>query len=440
MGTHILKTTFSGNAEATGRLNTLKEMSFTHLHVHSHYSFLRGADSIEDLVLQATRNGMTALAMTDRNGLYGAIPFQKACDEYGIKPIFGSQLVTQSSACVALAKDDTGYAALCRAITSLQLCASDTPFDLAEHLAGDRNGLIVLSQDVAFLNRIVKLSGSENLFIEVGAHTPRRDLWFAHRQTGLPLVATNSVWFARPEDYERHRLLTAIGLNTSLNAIPPGEVAGNDNWLQSPGAMKNLFSDIPEAIDNTRKIADACNYRLTLGQLRLPCFPFTSGRSSLAILRAKTEDGLVRRYGTVSQEVRDQVERELTIISDMGYADYFLIVADIVDAAKAMGIPTCGRGSAANSVVSYVLELTHVEPLSHNLYFERFLNRGRSDCPDVDIDFSWRDRDRVIDWVYQRYGRDRVAMISTHVTFAARGAVREIAKVWGVPPADSTLR
>ncbi|MEW5875547.1 MAG: DNA polymerase III subunit alpha, partial [Candidatus Zixiibacteriota bacterium] len=285
--------------------------------------------------------------------------------------------------------------------------------------------------------------GHADLYLEIGPGGPgdamlhpdgwRRHAWEKHRQTGLPLLAANSVWFARPEDYDRHRLLTAIGLNASLSSLRPHEIAGPTHWLQSPHEMASLFNDFPEAVANTLQVADQCDFRLDLGILRLPQFPFTGGRASFDLLRDKTEAGLVNRYRTVTDEVRRQVERELAIIREMRYADYFLIVADIVNAAKAMGIPTCGRGSAANSVVSYVLELTHVEPLSNNLYFERFLNRGRSDCPDVDIDFSWRDRDRVIDWVYRRYGRDRVAMISTHVTFAARGAVREIAKVWGIP-------
>lgn len=413
-------------------------MSFVHLHVHTYYSFLRGADSVDDLVLQTTRHGMPSIALTDRNGLYGAIPFQKACDEYGVKPIFGAQLVTDSVSGIALAKDRNGYSCLCRAITALQLHPPVTPFDLTAHLADDRKGMVILSQDVAFLDCLRSLSGPDDLYIEVHPRTPRREIWEAQRQTGLPLVATNDVWFARPEDYRRHRLLTAIGLNTSLSAIPANKVAGEENWLKPPALIEPLFSDIPEAVNNTMRIAEECNCRLETGRLRLPHYPYTWGRSAQELLRSKTEKGLVRRYGTVSDAVRNQVERELSIIREMGYADYFLIVSDIVDAAKAMGIPTCGRGSAANSVVSYALELTHVEPLSHNLYFERFLNRGRSDCPDVDIDFSWRDRDRIIDWVYRRYGRDRVAMISTHVSFTARGAVREIAKVWGVPAADIT--
>jgi error-prone DNA polymerase len=413
-------------------------MSFVHLHVHSHYSFLRGADSVDDLALTAQRHGMSALAITDRNGLYGAIPFQKACDENGIKPIFGAQLVTETVSCVALVRDNDGYASLCRAITALQLHQSESDFDLVTHLANDRKGLIVLSRDVAFLEQLQKACGPEDMYIEAWPGTPRRPLYEAHRRTGLPLVASNNVWFARPEDYARHRLLTAIGQNTFLDSIPPGEIAGENHYLKSPAEMADAFSDIPDAIENAHRIAAMCDHRFLLGVLRLPKFPFTDGRPAFDVLRDKTEAGLVRRYGVISDAVRLQVERELAIIREMRYADYFLIVADIVDAAKAMRIPTCGRGSAANSVVAYALELTHVEPLSHNLYFERFLNRGRSDCPDVDIDFSWRDRDRIIDWVYERYGRDRVAMIATHVTFAARGSVREIAKVMGVPPAEIT--
>jgi DNA-directed DNA polymerase III PolC len=413
-------------------------MSFVHLHVHSNYSLLRGADTVEDLALQASRLGMPALALTDRNGLYGAVPFQKACDEYGIRPIFGAELVTENASCVALAKNETGYAGLCRVITALQLHDDETPFDLAGHFARDRNGLVILSQDAALLARLKDASGPADLYVEMCPGESRALARQAHQQTGLPLAATNNVWFVHPENFQRHRLLTAIGLNTTLRGVPHEELAHADNWLMSSEMMAKQFAGSSEAVANAQRIAEQCRCRLELNILRLPKYPFTNGRSAQEVLRGKVEAGLYRRYGAISEPVRNQVEREMEIIGDLGYADYFLIVSDIVDAAKAMGIPTCGRGSAANSVVSYVLELTHVEPLAHNLYFERFLNRGRSDCPDVDIDFSWRDRDRVIDWVYDRYGRDRVAMISTHVTFAARGAVREIAKVWGLPPEEIT--
>ncbi len=413
-------------------------MSFVHLHTHSNYSFLRGADSPEVMAERAAMLTMPALALTDRNGLYGAVPFQKACVHHGIRPIFGTQLVTVDATCVALAKNETGYRSLCRAITALHLHEGRRPFDLPGHLANDSEGVIIISGDAALLAHLKQRRGPEDLYIEITPGPGQSRAWDMHRELGLPLLATNNVWFATPEDHDRHRLLAAIGLNATLSSIPAGEVATAENWLKPDGQMRHLFRHLPEAIANAARVAEECEFHLAFGTLRLPRFPFTGGQSALAMLRAKTEAGLVRRYGAVTPAVRRQVEHELAIIAEMGYADYFLIVADIVDAAKSMGIPTCGRGSAANSVVSYALELTHVEPLSHNLYFERFLNRGRSDCPDVDIDFSWKDRDRVIDWAYQRYGRDRTAMISTHVSFAARGAVREIAKVMGVPPAEIT--
>jgi len=412
-------------------------MSFIHLHVHSYYSLLRGADRIEDLCRRAAEYRMPAMALTDRNGLYGAVAFQKACDENGIKPIFGAQLATDTSSCVALVKNWRGYRNLCRIITALHQEKGEKPFDLAESLIQHREGLICFSLDADLLTRLRQAGGPDDLYVEVYPGREAR-AWGLHRALGLPLLATNNAWLAGRDGYARHRLLTAIGLNTCLSGIPTEELAGEDHWLKPPEMMQHTFRGIPEAVTNTWRVADECDFQLQLGSLHLPRFPFADGKSSWELLREKTEIGLIPRYGTVTPEVRAQVERELAIIHEMGYADYFLIVADIVDAAKGMGIPTCGRGSAANSVVAYVLELTHVEPLSNNLYFERFLNRGRSDCPDVDIDFSWKDRDRVIDWAFRRYGADRTAMISTHVSFASRGAVREIAKVWGVPPARIT--
>lgn len=414
-----------------------KSAGFIHLHVHSHYSLLRGADTIESLCAQAPRHGFPALALTDRNGLYGAVAFQRACDEHGLKPIFGAQLVTAWASCVALVKNRRGYRNLCRIITALHQAPTGRPFDLAACLMYYREGLIVFSHDQRLLEYLQRTTGPRDLFVEVLPGSVAHS-WKFHQQSGLPLLATNNVWFCSPGDYARHKLLTAIGLNAGLSTVPADELARPEHWLQPPSKIERAFKDLPAAVANTARVAESCAFRLTLGDLHLPHFPFTEGRLSFDVLRAKTEAGLTHRYRVITPKVRAQVERELNIIREMGYADYFLIVADIVDAAKEMGVPTCGRGSAANSVVAYALELTHVEPLSNHLYFERFLNRGRSDCPDVDIDFSWCDRDKVLDWVYRRYGADRVAMISTHVCFAARGAVREIAKIWGVPPGDIT--
>ena len=379
--------------------------------------------------------GVAELALTDRNGLYGAVAFQRECDKHGIRPIFGAQLFTPSASCITLVKNQAGYRNLCRIISALHQPPGDKSFDLAACLMYYREGLVLFSRDQNLISYLLRQTGPEDLFVEVFPGSLAHS-WKVHQQTGLPLVATNNVWFGTADGFARHQLLTAIGLNTSLSAVPADDLAAPDHWLKSPAMMEKTFRDLPPAAANSACIARRCEYRLELGRLHLPKFPFAAGRKSFDVLREKTEAGIVNRYGVVTPAVRAQVERELTIIRQMGYADYFLIVADIVDAAKGMGVPTCGRGSAANSVVAYALQLTHVEPLSNNLYFERFLNRGRSDCPDVDIDFSWCERDKVIDWVYRRYGPDRVAMISTHVSFAGRGAVREIAKVWGVPPRD----
>ncbi len=414
-----------------------KNSDFVHLHVHSNYSLLRGADTVPTLCSRAAEFGPSSLALTDRNGLYGAVPFQRECERHGLQPIFGAELVSASTCCVALAINQTGYGNLCRVITALHRSRRKKSFDLAGCLTYYRAGLIIFSLDEPLLSYLRQTSGPENLYVEICPDTIARS-WKTHLRTGLPLLATNNVWFAQPDGFGRHQLLTAINLNTSISALADTETARLEHWLKPPETMTRLFADIPEAVTNTRRVAEQCTFRLQLGELRLPRFPFTDGQTSLEMLRAKTEQGIGHRYGAVTPAVLRQVERELNIIREMGYADYFLIVADIVDAAKRLGIPTCGRGSAANSVVAYALELTHVEPLSNNLYFERFLNRGRSDCPDVDIDFAWDERDRIIDWVYQRYGADRVAMISTHVSFAGRGAVREIAKVWGVPPKHIT--
>ncbi len=498
-------------------------MGFAHLSVSSSHSFLRGGSTPGDLCEQAARLGMEAVAITDINGLYGVVPFVQAAGRAGIRPIVGVDLRerlpgpagsdadgTESSRsrrgfiegaegngagggdrggregrprrAVLLAGSQAGYAELCRLVSERHLRKN---FDLLEALIGRGPGVEVLSDDPDLLAKLVAARDTEGHSLALCAWRPwRRVLVEAQRrrliESGVRPVATNEVWFAHPWDHWRHHLLTAIGLNAALSAVPAEFTASRQAWLKGESDLQEIFADLPEAVGNAADLADRSRGEPPLGGLLMPRYrPLGAAgprvaKDPLQHLREQCLRGVVWRYGTrdeprqtmgqiypaddpwcpkpgeagnmpipdagdLRDDVRNQLDHELEIISEMGYADYFLVVADIVHYARTEGIPTCGRGSAANSVVAYALGLTHVDPLAHDLYFERFLNQGRSDAPDVDIDFSWRDRDRVLEYVYKRYGEDRVAMIATQVTFQGRAAVREVAKVHGLPEGEIAM-
>jgi len=490
-------------------------MNAPHLSVHSHYSFLRGGSSPEELCRQAAREGVRSLALTDVNGLYGAVPFLRAAEAEGIRPILGADLREpipgrvgrtreggESSRsrrgfvedlrrgpggrhvprrAVLLVKSDEGYPVVNRVVTSRHL---DYDFNLLDALRERGEGVAVLTSDLDLLEALTGARGPGEHHLALPSWGPWRRLYGKARDRGLldagvRPVAAGEVWFARPWDRWKHHLLTAMGLNVPLSGVPRPFLAPGGAWLQGPKRLAETFRDLPEAVENAAALAAACRGGPRLGGLHLPRFPLEgggggvagAGGTALAHLRAQCLRGIVWRYGTrdrpratsgqiypaddpwcpvpgepaglpvpdpasLREDVVGQLEHELGIIAEMGYADYFLVVADIVRFARTEGIPTCGRGSAANSVVAYTLGLTHVDPLAHDLYFERFLNQGRQDAPDVDLDFSWRDRDRVLAYVYERYGSDRVAMIATQVTFQARAAVREVAKVHGLPEGE----
>ncbi|MBA3556351.1 MAG: DNA polymerase III subunit alpha, partial [Gemmatimonadales bacterium] len=305
------------------------------------------------------------------------------------------------------------------------------------HIAHDRDGLLLLSRDVAFLERVVAASGPRDLYAELIPGRERHAVLAAARRLGLPAAATNAVVMAHPEDWARHRLLRAIHLNTTISALEEdgpavrrSAVSPRDAWLRPAGDLTRLFPDYPEAIRGAAEIAERCEYRIPMGRVVAP--RLTDVGDALQRLRALAYAGADRRYGTIAPVTRDRLDYELRIIGDKGFADYFLVVHDIVD----HGPTHCGRGSVANSVVSYCLGITHVEPLAAGLLFERFLNPERKDPPDIDLDFPWDERDRVLAYVFKRYPRPQAAMVANHNCFRLRGALREVAKVHGRPAGE----
>jgi error-prone DNA polymerase len=402
---------------------------FIHLHVHSNYSFCRGASRIEALADAALARGMKAMALTDTNGLYGVVWFLQHAAEHGLKPIVGAELRTAAERAVVLTRNREGYATLCRLISQRHL---DSGFELRQALLADREHLFVLSDQLSLLEALARDNGREGLYVELNDPASEPALLRFARAHGLPIVATNDVHFVDASDFALHRLLRAIDLNTSLSRIPKEELASDDRWLKPPDVMARRYPHLPEALENTLRIADGCSSDFDIGKPVFPDFAAPAGADTFEYLRDECYRGAEARYGELSESVLKRLERELAIIRDKGFAPYFLVVRDIVQQSAR----TCGRGSAAASLVSYCLGITHVEPIAHNLFFERFLNEGRSDPPDIDVDFPWDERDSVLDYVFRKYGLERTAMIANHVGFRSRAAVREIAKVYGLPDAE----
>ena len=440
-----------------------------HLHLHTHFSFGTGVSSPEVLAGAAAERGYRALACTDTNGVYGAIAFQRACAAAGIRPILGAHLVTQEEETVALATDERGWGALCRAISAIHWDVGGTaerrndgtaerrnggsgkPDDhlLSRRLAADRAGLLLLSRDVPFLERIAAASGTGDLYAELIPGKERHAVLAAARRLRIPAAVTNAVVMAHPEDWSRHRLLRAIHLNTTLSHLEGGTAerrnggsgersgvpafrrsAPRDAWLRPAPDLVRLFPDCPEAVREAEAIAERCTYRIPEGRVVAP--RLAEPDESFRRLRAFAYAGAERRYGTIAPVTRDRLEHELGIIGQKGFADYFLVVKDIVE----HGPTHCGRGSVANSIVSYCLGITHVEPLGAGLLFERFLNPERKDPPDIDLDFPWDERDDVLAYVFRQYPRPQAAMVANHNCFRLRGALREVAKVHGRPAGE----
>jgi error-prone DNA polymerase len=398
---------------------------FTHLHVHSNYTFCRGASRIEDLVDAALARGMSSMALTDTNGVYGLVWFLQYAAERGLRPIVGSEVRTETERAILLARNRDGYETLCRIISR---CRFETDFCLSKALVEKRENLIVLSDQIALLRALVRQNGSSDIYIELNDPRAEPPLVQFSRASGIPMVATNEVYFVDPSNYPLHRLLRAIDLNTSLSRIPPKELVSEDRWLKPEETMARRYPHLSKALENTARIADMCSVP-DMGSLVFPSVDLPDGTNAFEHLKEECYRGAERRYGELSDPVRKRLEHELKIIEDKGFATYFLVVRDIVRQSAR----TCGRGSAAASIVSYCLGITHVEPIAHNLFFERFLNEGRMDPPDIDIDFPWDERDGVFDYVFSKYGAGRTAMISNHVGFRTRAATREVAKVYGLP-------
>ncbi len=401
---------------------------FVHLHVHSEYSPLQGVSRLDALCETAAAQGAHALALTDTNGLYGALKFIHQARCAGLRPILGAEVTDARHRAVLLVKTLDGYANLCL-LLSERHC--DPRFELTDAVRRNRRGLIVLSDDLAAL-AAWRQDSSHDLFAELSpGPAMHRTLSFA-RSCGIAPVATNRVHYLSPEDHEVHRLLRAIARNTTLSRLDPADCCAPGRWLVPPGEFAKHFPHVPDAFDNASGIAGECWTAWDFSQTVFPAFQTWSDEDAFRVLRDKTYAGARRRYRLVSEAILRRIEHELEIVRQKRYVHYFLVVEEIVRRSPL----TCGRGSAAASIIAYCLGLTHVDPIRHRLYFERFLNPVRRDPPDIDLDFPWDERDALIQWVLDHYGAQRAAMVASHTTFGPRAAIREVARVYGMPPGE----
>ncbi|HET8570075.1 MAG TPA: DNA polymerase III subunit alpha, partial [Candidatus Limnocylindria bacterium] len=416
---------------------------FVHLHAHSCFSLLDGSSTPEALVDAALENGEDALALTDTNGLYGAVRFWGYAKERGVRPIFGTELVLpQIGPLVLLARDRRGWTSLCHIVSAAQLAGKKTePRPTLAMVERDSAGLFALSasEDPIALGDLARVFG-EALYVELVDGLGRDDEARCDRlaalaaEMGLGTVVTNDVHFARPAGRRLHDVMRCIDTGTTLDEAGHLLARNAERWLKPEAALRERLARFPEAFANARRIADACDVDLDLGHQRLPGFPAPQGHTAFSFLYQLCQDGAREKYGRITPAVSKQLAHELEVIDRCGLAEFFLINWDIVRFCRERRIPAQGRGSAADSIVAYVLDVTKVDPIEHDLLFERFLTEDSKTMPDIDLDIASSDREEVIQYVYRKYGERCSAMVANLVTYRSRSASREIAKALGFRP------
>lgn len=448
-------------------------MRFCHLHLHSHYSLLDGLSKIDEIVSRVGDLGMESVALTDHGNLHGAIEFYQKAKKAGIKPIIGCELYLASRSrhdkeagrdaeyfhLPVLCESNAGYQNLLELVTAAHLEGFYyKPRVDKELLRKHSAGLIALSGCLSgeiprailkgnlprakeLVKEYIELFGKENFFLELQHHPEFPEQGrvnvalkeFSH-EFDLPLIITADAHYPKKEDKEAHDVLLAIQTGAKVDDTDRMTMKNADFHIKSQDEMADGFADVPDAFENTVKIAQRCNVELSFGTPILPKFELPEGKSSLEYLRELAEDGLQKRFVEVTPELRTRLDYELSVIEKTGFADYFLIVSDFINWAKDHGIAVGpGRGSVAGSLVSYAIRITDINPMHYGLLFERFLNPERPSMPDIDVDFEDTRRDEVIRYVIEKYGAERVAQICTFGVMKARLAVRDVARALGFP-------
>lgn len=451
--------------------------NFVHLHIHSEFSLLDGANRIKDLPVRAKELGMDAMAITDHGAMFGAIDFYKACKANGVKPIIGCEvyvaprkrtdkdpnLDAKYSHLILLAKDNEGYKNLAKLVsigyTEGFYYKPRIDHEVLEQyhegliccsacLAGEVNQAI-LANDMEKAKEVAlwyKGIFGEDYYLEIQNNgikeqvLANQKLIELSRELDIPLVATNDAHYLKREDAYNHEVLLCIQTGKRMTDPDRMRFETDELYVKSPEEMSDYFRNVPDAIENTVKIAEKCNVEFEFGHTILPNYDVPKEFAThYDYLEKLTKDGLIQRYGeNPSEEIKQRAEYELSVINKMGYVDYFLIVWDYIHYAKTHNIPVGpGRGSGAGSIVAYAIGITDIDPIAYGLIFERFLNPERISMPDFDVDFCFEKRDKVIEYVEEKYGKDHVSQIITFGTMSARMVIRDVARVLDLPYAEA---
>lgn len=450
---------------------------FVHLHVHSEFSLLDGANRIKDLPVRAKELGMDAMAITDHGVMFGAIDFYKACKENGIKPIIGCEAYiaprkmadkepgvdNKYNHLILLCKNMEGYHNLCKLVSMSYIDGYYyKPRMDKEILQKYHEGLIcssaclagevaenILKGDMEKAKEVAlwyKSVFGKDYYLEIQNNGVRDQVLVNQkiiqmaRELDIPLVATNDSHYLKKEDAYNHEVLLCIQTGKKMSDEDRMKFETDELYIKSPEEMIDYFKAVPDAIENTVKIAEECNVEFEFGHTILPNYDVPEGYAThYDYLKKLADDGIRNRYGeNASEEIWKREEYELSVIKKMGYVDYFLIVWDYVHYAKSHGIPVGpGRGSGAGSIVVYAIEITDIDPIKYGLIFERFLNPERVSMPDIDIDFDFEKRQDVIDYVARKYGQDHVSQIITFGTMAAKMVIRDVARVLDYPYSEA---
>ena len=450
-------------------------MSFTHLHVHTEYSLLDGSNKIKELIARVKELGMDSVAITDHGVMYGVIDFYREAKKNGIRPIIGCEVYVAPGSrfdkegrddsryyhLVLLAENDVGYHNLIKIVSrgftegfyykprvdkELLRQYSEGIIALSACLAGEVPSYItkgLYDEAVKAALSLEEIFGKGNFFLELQDHgipaqrMVNQALLRMSQETGIGLVATNDIHYTYAEDAQAHDILLCIQTNKKVTDENRMRYEGGQYYVKSEDEMKELFPYALEALENTHKIAMRCQVEIVFGEYKLPQYPVPEGYDAWTYLQKLAWDGFARRYENPGQELKDRLTYELDVIHSMGFVDYFLIVWDFIKYARDHGIIVGpGRGSAAGSIVSYCLEITKLDPIKYSLLFERFLNPNRVTMPDIDVDFCFERRQEVIDYVVEKYGKDRVVQIVTFGTMAARNAIRDVGRALDLPYAQ----
>lgn len=448
-------------------------MKFTHLHVHTEYSLLDGSSKISELIARTKELGMDSIAITDHGVMYGVINFYKEAQKAGIKPIIGCEVYVAPGSrldrenvsgeeryhhLVLLAENNTGYSNLMKIVSKgftegfyykprVDYEVLETYHEGIIALSACLAGIVATNLKKGFYEeakkealRLQDIFGKGNFFLELQDHgipaqaTVNQGLMRMHRETGIDLVVTNDTHYTLAEDQQAHDILLCIQTQKKVTDENRMRYEGGQFYVKSPEEMAELFPYATEALENTHKIAERCNVTITFGEYKLPKYDVPDGYTAWEYLQKLCREGLEKRYPNPAPELVERMQYELNTIKGMGFVDYFLIVWDFIKYAKDHDIPVGpGRGSAAGSIVAYALEITNIDPIKYNLLFERFLNPERLTMPDIDIDFCYEKRQDVIDYVVEKYGKEKVVQIVTFGTMAAKMVIRDVGRALDLP-------